>query len=162
MTQQFGTGQTDFGNYGIISGTNSSEYYIQQLHIHISDLGRSGNVLTAEDMASYDPQLVASASPWSQYTGVSSYTQQPIQNNVKQQPAATVGSASLASKFQVTQKDQSNNAALTSGSSYGAYSNYNPYTEPTGPPYGIQSTGEILAYQPEKLDISKCGPRKTC
>ena len=46
-------------------------------------------------------------------------------------------------------------------SSYGNGNSYGgSYAEPTGPPYGIQSTGEYTTYYPEKLDLSRCGPSK--
>ena len=66
------------------------------------------------------------------------------------------------------------NAAKSTGS--GSYGNGNSYgsssygnggsygssyaAEPTGAPYGIQSTGEYTTYYPEKLDLSQCGPSK--
>lgn len=55
------------------------------------------------------------------------------------------------------------NGGSYGGSSYGNSGSYGGSygAQPTGPPYGIQSTGEYSNnYYEEKLDLSKCGPRK--
>ncbi len=54
------------------------------------------------------------------------------------------------------------NNAKSVGSSYGnnAKSVGSFSVQPTGPPYGIQSTGNLNTYFQDQLDVSKCGNRK--
>ncbi|CAF3348170.1 unnamed protein product [Rotaria socialis] len=65
--------------------------------------------------------------------------------------------------FQGTQRDQTfdNNNNVGQLTIDNNNKHVRPYAEPTGPPFGIQSTGYVLSYPEEKLDLSKCGPKPT-
>ncbi|CAF4145514.1 unnamed protein product, partial [Rotaria magnacalcarata] len=81
-------------------------------------------------------------------------------NNV---PRVNKEVSSSGPNFQGAQRDQTfdtnNNIGPLTVDNNNKY--VRPYAEPTGPPFGIQSTGYVLSYPEEKLDLSKCGPQPT-
>ncbi|CAF4727455.1 unnamed protein product [Rotaria sp. Silwood1] len=155
--QQYGTGQTDLGSYGLFPGANAFGNFGQQSNGRLPSSARTASVPSANSLGQYSQQLSDSS-----ISEQSSYTQQPAQTTVNQQPVAAADVKSYASNVQFPQRDVSYGDVSNGGISNDDSNRYNrPYAEPTGAPYGIQSTGEILIYQPEKLDLSKCGPTPT-
>ncbi|CAF1167065.1 unnamed protein product [Rotaria sordida] len=131
-------GQTGFGSYNLVPGANSYGNFGQQSNARMFNLGNMASVPAANNLGQY--------------------SQQPAQTTVNRQPVA----GEFVSNVQVPPRDQSYGDGSNSRLSNGNSNKYNRhYVEPTGQPYGIQSTGEILNYQPEKLDLSKCGPMPT-
>ena len=145
---QLGTGQTDFSNYGLFSDANLLGNAGQESNVRMPSSGRTAGVSTANSVGQFSQQSTGTST-----SGQSSHTKQP----------ATTDDATLfASNAQVPQRNQYY-ADVSNGDSLNDNRNKytRPYSEPTGAPYGIQSTGEILSFEPEKLDLSKCGPTPT-
>ncbi|CAF2526411.1 unnamed protein product [Rotaria sp. Silwood2] len=154
---QLGTKQTDLGSYGLSPDAHAFGGFGQQSNARLYSSGRRASVPATNNLGQFSQQITGLST-----SGQTSYPQQPARTTVNQQPAATEDVTSFVSNVQVPQRDQPYSDVNNDGLSNGDSNKYNrPYAEPTGMPYGIQSTGEILSYQPEKLDLSKCGPTPT-
>lgn len=154
---QVGVGQADFSGYSAFPGANSFGYYAPQSNIRLPN---SGRLMPATSINSFGQLNQQSSDPESSWLPLNNlYTFAQPTASKKRVTAGDLSSS--VSNSQGIQRDQTydygtNLAPINSNN----YRNVRPYAEPTGPPFGIQSTGDILSYTPEKLDLSKCGPCK--
>lgn len=150
------------GSFGIVPGANSFGHFGEQSRARMANFDGMNVLPAANNWGLFGSQLTAAPTPSVRMTDQSGFSQQPSDITMNRKPAMTEDASSLVSNVQVPSNGNSYSGSSLNGLSLGNGNNYGKsYTEPTGPPFGIRSTGHNISYLPEKLDLSRCGPPPT-
>ena len=154
------------GSIGMVPITNSFGYSGQPTNAQSSNLVDMRSMTPDNSWRTSNQQLTVTSSPQLKLTAQSiaeqdNLAQQLPAVNMNQRANAAGHTSMLISDATAPEKDKLYDLSAFNRLSYGGSDTYNKLSAKlTGSPFGIQSTGEHKYYPPEKLDLSKCGPRK--